>query len=161
VENIFNDYPEELAASSESGAPAYHLTSGYYAVHGEPEPSEAAPVFTIDEGPISVMRGEPDENAARTKLGAVYSLHRGGSLAVPTGQVLIRFVKGVAVVDRERQIKDAGYEIEQKLDYAPNTAWLRSRSKKIADALNGISALRKIPDVENVEPQMLMQAAHR
>jgi len=45
--------------------------------------------------------------------------------------------------------------------YAPNAAWLRARSGEIADALAGTPALDALPDLEAVEPQMLMERARR
>jgi hypothetical protein len=82
-------------------------------------------------------------------------------LAVPTGRVFIRFADDIKAGDREAEIRAAGYEVDQQVDYAPNAAWLRARSGSIADALKGIDALRKVTGVENVEPQMLMQASYR
>ncbi len=106
------------------------------------------------------MRNLPPPRGAG-KLSPVYTLHPGGSMAVPTGQVFIRFADGVNVEERREEIETAGYKIAQKLDYAPNAAWLRASSGSIAEALSGIDKLQKLKDVENVEPQMLMHAPRR
>ncbi|MEH1949602.1 MAG: hypothetical protein V7K77_21990 [Nostoc sp.] len=58
-------------------------------------------------------------------------------------------------------INRAGYEVTQSLAYAPHTAWLRAKSGKIVDAIAGISQLEAIANVENVEPQMLMERSLR
>ena len=84
-----------------------------------------------------------------------------GGLALPTGQVFIRFKEGVQVEEHAEKIRNAGYEIAQSVSYAPHAAWLRPNSGDVADGLAKIPALEKIPDVENVEPQMLRPRANR
>jgi hypothetical protein len=74
---------------------------------------------------------------------------------VPTGQIYIRFAEGVAADSRRREIERAGYEIVKTTQYTPHTAWLKSTSGDIAQALSNIHALEGLADVENVEPQML------
>ncbi len=181
-DDIFQDYPQQLPAGTEPNSPVYTRLPGFYAVHGwRADAPCAEPVQTFEDGAIAIMQGEPDPaNAAadptdagagatnvagsQRKLSPVYAQQSGGaagSMAVPTGRVFIRFADAVKVSDRETEIRTAGYELDQKLDYAPNAAWLRARSGNIADALHGIAALRKIADVENVEPQLLMQASYR
>jgi hypothetical protein len=91
----------------------------------------------------------------------VYGLEPSGLPAVPTGQVFIRFAEGIKAEERRQEINQAGYEIVQSLSYAPQAAWLRARSDDIADALAEISKLEQLPDVENVEPQMLKESARR
>lgn len=188
-DDIFQDYPRQLSASTEPNAPVYARLPGFYAVHGwRAGTSGVQPVQTFAEDGIAIIKGEPDPaeasphseaatagssaaTAGKTKpgeakqiLSPVYAQQSGGgvgSMAVPTGRVLIRFADAVKVANRESEIRSAGYEVEQTLDYAPNAAWLRARSGNIADALNGIATLAKLPDVENVEPQLLMQASYR
>jgi len=128
-------------------------------------PSEDA-ITTLSEGGgvIEVFRraaGERQPEAALGEVGPVYALQPGGTVAVPTGRVFIRFKEHVSVEDRLREIEQAGYEVAQRIGYAPHAAWLQARSNEIADALTGIPVLEKIADVENVEPQMLMQRANR
>jgi hypothetical protein len=114
------------------------------------------------EDRIEIFRGEAEQQKnAPGQVGPVYTLQPGGAPAVPTGRVFIRFKEGVPVERRLREIEQAGYEVAQRLEYAPHAAWLRARSGEIADALTRIPALEQIADVENVEPQMLMQRANR
>lgn len=163
--DTFVDYPQELPAGTEPNSPIYTRLPGFYAIHGwHAESPDNTPVQTLEDGTIAIMRGEPDIAIAPNRLTPVYTLQSGGaagSMAVPTGRVFIRFADGERVGDREAEINQAGYEVEQRLNYAPNAAWLRARSGSIADALKGIDSLRKIAGVENVEPQMLMQASYR
>lgn len=53
------------------------------------------------------------------------------------------------------------YELVESLAYAPQAAWLRAPAGDIADALAGLPRLEQLPDVENVEPQMLMESVRR
>jgi hypothetical protein len=174
-DDIFQDYPHQLRSGTDPNAPVYKRLPGFYAVHGRrADKPGVEPVQTFEDGAIAILKGEPDPTntatdaanvaATRSTLGPVYAQQPGGatgSMAVPTGRILIRFADGVNAVDHEAEIRNAGYEVDQPLDYAPNAAWLRVRSGNIADALNGIDALRKLAGVENVEPQLLMQASYR
>jgi hypothetical protein len=181
-DDIFQNYPQQLSASTEPNSPVYPRLPGFYAVHGwRADTPGAVPVQTFADDAIAIIKGQPDAAEATTdpsdaaadatkaaeaqrKLSPVYAQQSGGgagSMAVPTGRVFIRFADTVKVTDRETEIRDAGYELDQQLDYAPNAAWLRARSGNIADALNGIVTLAKVADVENVEPQLLMQASRR
>jgi hypothetical protein len=167
--NYFSEYPQQIRFGTEQFAVLYSRKPGYYAVHYK-QPGTVAPgaVLQLNDGAIAVFQGEPDEpeNAIRLasttgKLGPIYTLQADGSLAVPTGLVFIRFVEGVEVESNQEAIKQAGYEIAQSLSYAPQAAWLRAQSGNILDALVGISKLEAIPNVENVEPQMLMERVQR
>lgn len=140
----------------------------HYAVHRQgldmPPSEDAVTVMSEDGRTIEVFRGEVGERkraASPGEVGPVYTLQPGGTPAVPTGRVFIRFKEGVLAEERLREIEQAGYEIAQLIEYAPHAAWLRPRSGEIVDALTGIQALEKITDVDNVEPQILMPRASR
>lgn len=75
--------------------------------------------------------------------------------------VFVRFTEGVTADERAEEIRRAGYEISERIDYAPNAAWLRADSRSIVDALKRIKALEQMPGIENVEPQMLMASARK
>jgi hypothetical protein len=167
--NYFSEYPQQIRFGTQQSAVLYSRKPGYYAVHYK-EPGTVAPgaVLQLNDGAIAIFQGEPDEpeNAIRLAsttgtLGPIYTLQADGTLAVPTGLVFIRFVEGVEVELHREAIKQAGYEIAQSLSYAPQAAWLRAQSGNILDALVGISKLESIPNVENVEPQMLMERVQR
>jgi hypothetical protein len=167
--NYFSEYPQQIRFGTEQSAVLYSRKPGYYAVHYK-QPGTVAPgaVLQLNDGAIAVFQGEPDEseNAIRLAsttgtLGPIYTLQADGTLAVPTGLVFIRFVEGVEVESRREAIKQAGYEIAQSLSYAPQAAWLHAKSGNILDALVGISKLESIPNVGNVEPQMLIERVQR
>jgi len=166
--NRQKDSPPEIKGGTSQSPMTYSLLADHYALHREGagvEPSEGA-IFTMSEGgdTIEVLRDKGEGESARASMsgevGPVYSL-KGGGVAVPTGRVLVRFKEGVSVEERHSAIEQAGYTVAQVLDYAPHAAWLRTHSGNISDALNGLQSLKDIPDVENVEPQMLMRRAAR
>ena len=162
--DIFSEYPHQVPAGTERSSSIYELSTGFYALHGR-QPGTPAPGadYLFNDGRIAVFQGAPDKAAAEApeELGPVYTLQPGGSPAVPTGLVFIRLRDGVPIDGGEAEIKKAGYEIAERVEYASNAAWLRARSGNIADALKGIESLNSIPEVENVEPQMLMASARR
>jgi hypothetical protein len=163
--DILSKFPRQIAVSSRPGAQKYTLTPDQHALHGQPS-GTAVPdaAYVFNEGNVAVYKGAPDPaivTNAPDKVSPVYALGPGGSPAVPTGLVFIRFADGVGVGERLGEIKKAGYEVAETLAYAPNAAWLRAQSGNIADALAGLKALEKIPSVESVEPQMLMESARR
>jgi len=47
------------------------------------------------------------------------------------------------------------------LPYAPHAAWVRLTDGDIADAIERSNALRQLPDVEHVEPEMLSPSVAR
>lgn len=163
--DIFASFPREISVNSRPGAKTYKLMPGYYAVHalqpGTPPPDAA---YLFNEGTIGVFKGSPNQAgvaATRDNLSPVYALLAGGSPAVPTGLIFLRLAEGAPVAEYKEAIKGAGYVVAESLAYAPNAAWLRARSDNIADALTGVKALEELPDVESVEPQMLMENARR
>ena len=104
-----------------------------------------------------IVSAEDDASGDDTAGEAIYRIHPGGSTAKPTGRVFIRFADAVNISERAGEIEKAGYEIAEKIAYAPNAGWLTERSGSVAKALAGIEKLESIKDVENVEPQMLMK----
>jgi hypothetical protein len=82
-------------------------------------------------------------------------------LAVPTGRVFVRFRESVVAADRIAAIRSAGFSVTELVPYAPQAAWLLPMSQRVVDALIGLEALARLTDVENVEPQMLMERHYR
>ena len=163
--DYFFKYPQQIRANMSPSAPLYVRKSDYYAVHNRPPelPAQGV-VLLLNDGAIAVFQGEPDEariTAETGTLSPVYALQPGGLPAVPTGQIFVRFAEGVKAESRRQAIHRAGYELVESVPYAPHAAWLRPRSGDIAAALAGIPRLEQLPDVENVEPQMLLESVPR
>ncbi len=157
----FDDYPQRIRYGTERPEAVYARVPGYYAVHGRPSGAPApGAVLLLEEQAIAVFEGEAEGPPAAT-LTPVYALEPNGPLAVPTGRVFVRFAEGVDVETRRDALHRAGYEVAQRLAYAPQAAWLRAHSGEPAHALANIPALEALPDVENVEPQMLTEPARR
>jgi len=166
-------YPQQVPFGGESAQQVYVQKPGYYAVHyaqsATAEGSRASSIETfeavavMEEEAIVIFSGTPtDRNiASAATLSPVYTLQPSGSLAVPTGRVFVRFAETVSIESRQAAIQTAGYEILEHVPYAPHAAWLQARSGNIADALANLSQLMTLPDMKNVEPQMLMQRALR
>lgn len=143
----------------------YVRLPGYFAVHGRVSESWAsAVVLRLDDGRIAVCRGDPGtrpEGGESLVVSPVYALGPEGPPAVPTGLVFLRFREGVRAEERRAAIARAGYTVRQIISYAPHAAWVEASSGKIADALSGIPKLEALPDVANVEPQMLSERVRR
>jgi hypothetical protein len=118
----------------------------------DPDPPARLRVATKD-GEVEYVRAGEE--------GAVYRLGEKGSLAVATGAVFVRFREGIRPEERADALAEAGFGVEQTPPYAPHCAWLRPHSGRVGDALTGLEKLRAVPDVEHVEPQMLMKSHRR
>lgn len=141
--------PPRIAAP---GGPEYQLSSDLYALPGE-APSDAAPV--ADLGGVRVYRG-----AAAPGAGPVYTL-AGGTMAVPTGRAFVRFREGSDPREAEEALGGAGFRIESVPAYAPHAAWVAHQGGSVAEGLQGIDALRQLPGVVHVEPEILTPRASR
>jgi hypothetical protein len=160
MEDFYSKYPNRVGAGTQRSGPAFSLKRGYYALH-RPDDTQAVEMV-FDDGTIAVVKGEPSQSRGlQSSIGPVYELGPGGSVAVPTGAVFVRFHDGIDAASRKQDIERAGYSLQESLPYAPNAAWLKANSGSIADSLTGLSRLAALPDVENVEPQMLMKGSTR
>jgi hypothetical protein len=163
------NYPAEVQVGHGAASAVYVRTADHYALlHQRPDEVPDDAVLTLEGGSIAVFRGKPRARRSRKEpatrpptVAPVYRLGADGPLAVPTGLVFARFAEGVPVESRREALERAGYEVVEIPSYAPHAAWLRARSGEIADALAATAALEKLPDMEGVEPQMLMHAARR
>ncbi|HEX7241153.1 MAG TPA: hypothetical protein VF263_12845 [Longimicrobiaceae bacterium] len=139
--------PARLRAGSHPpGGAEYALRPELVALHG-------------GEGGVRVVpRGA--EEAAGAAAGPVYALP-GGTLAVPTGRVLLRFREGVDAAARAEEVRGAGFRLEGALPHAPHAAWVAPESGGIADALRGIGRLLRLAEVEGADPELLSERAFR
>lgn len=165
-------YPQQLRLNRERSEMIYVQKPGYYAVHyGHPDAAPtnaiavledgAIAIFSEDTVPASTHRSTLENTENNVVLTPVYAIEPGGALAVPTGLVFMRFAATTSAEAHQEAILAAGYEIVETPPYATQAAWVRSQSGRVADSLAGISRLWAIEDVENVEPQMLMQRVQR
>lgn len=163
-QEILAAFPEQVRASTERPDVLYHKQPASAVHHrpaGTPAPGAA---FVLNDGEIAVYPGDApisELDSPGIAVTPVYGQRSSPVRAVPTGQVFIRFRESVNLDTRRNQIAEAGYEISQSLAYAPHAAWLRAKSGNAADALNHLAQLERLPDVENVEPQMLRERGTR
>lgn len=142
VNAVFERRPELYSVRQPAGAAA----------------AEAVAVISGDAmGTFAVYKGTAPRSRTDVDVGPVYSAGPAGPLAVPTGRVFVRLAEGVRPEQRRAQFEAAGFHIDQTLPYAPNAVWLRPASGGVAQALPGLTELRKLPDVVHVEPQLLFE----
>ncbi len=157
---LFNGFPQRISAGAANGV-VYEQMPGYFALHGGSLPTDEAVALFEPEG-IAVVRGAPSAPLAPGQaISPVYTPVGGEAPAVPTGQLFIRFREGERVEAHRSALVQAGFSITSTPEYAPQAAWLRARSGSIADALGGVTTLRRLPGVESVEVQLLMVRARR
>ena len=157
-------FPPALAVGTEKPG-TYTRVEGHFAVRGAlPNGLPATPVARLEAEDVVIYRGAAPTAANGldpAEVMPVYATGRGAPLSVPTGEVFVRLVDGVAIEDRSERLESAGYAVAKTLAYAPQAAWLRARSGRASDALRGIPALEALPEVASVEPQMLSVRARR
>ncbi len=158
-----SNYPAELEVRSKEGAVArYQLAPEFYASSaGEPLSANDRLVARVDEN-IAVYEGSaPEGEAAAGKVFPVYRAQPSGAFAIPTGRAWVRFADGVEATRHREAMAKLGFSIEESPAWAPQAAWVRASSGKIADALAAASRLKALPEVEQVEPQMLTALARK
>lgn len=156
----FSDFPKTVKASS-AGTNTYHLVDTHFAVHGAPPASGSTANLAAEQISVYPVERLAEMSADAARITPIYALTQGGTHAVPTGLVFVRLAADQKLADHAKQLRDAGFEIAQAMEQAPNAGWLRAASSSVADALAGVERLAAIPGVENVEPQMLSQAARK
>ncbi len=156
----FDDFPRQILVGAERPV-AFEQKPGWYALHGEPLPTTEG-LLTFEPEAIAVLPGVPaGPLAAGQSLSPVYAQPGTGALAVPTGQLFIRFRPGESALAHRAALEQAGCRIAAAADHAPEAAWLRARSGRVADALGCVARLRQLEGVASVEPQLLMGRALR
>ena len=163
--NNFPDYPATIRASTEHSGLRYVRVPHYFTTYGH-LPSGITTVVSLSgsEGEIAICSGDAAEIARAAQVSEIapaYALAPAGPLSAPSGLVFIRFEDGIVVADRKAEIARAGYILVKRVSQAPNAAWLAATSRRVADALEGIERLEQIPNVANVEPQMLSERVYR
>lgn len=153
------DYPLEIRSGNLSSILTHRREELYFALRGLPAAQTTLRVvWTLPDEGIAVIEGDPQELAATVagqQVRPVYRRQPNGPVEVPTGLVFARFEEGVKAEERRAHLADAGYDIESIPSYAPHCAWLRASDGQLSSALLSIPALLALPDMANVEPQML------
>jgi len=157
----FAEFPKTVKASSASPENTYRMVDTHVAVHGAPPASGAILDFAPEQISVYPIERLAEMSADASRVTPVYSLTKGGTLAVPTGLVFVRLAEDQKLADHANEFRNAGYEIARAMPHADNAGWLRAASSSMADSLAGLDRLAAIPGVENVEPQMLSQAARK
>jgi hypothetical protein len=158
-----SNFPAQLEVRSTEGAVArYELASEFYAGSaGKPLSAADRLVARLDDN-IAVFEGAaPTGDATGDKIFPVYRAQPSGAFAVPTGRIWVRFAEGVKAEGQQEAMEKLGFSIAESPAWAPQAAWVRASSGKIADALAAASRLKTLPDVELVEPQILTAAARK
>lgn len=150
--------PAKLLHSTQRGDIAYALARDVVATHGPITDSDA---LRHDARSVTITPARDVPAGAGVVVGPVYRREAGGGLVIPTGAVLVRFADGDRAEQHRDAVAAAGFEIERVTAYAPQAAWVRARSAEIVDALRGLMRLAQLPGVDNVEPQLLSEAARR
>lgn len=145
----------------ESAGIAYALADDLVARHGQPPSPDAVVRLEGDDVSVEPLAAVAGRGVSVDDAGPVYRQVPSGGLAVPTGRIFVRFGEGDKARRHEASLARAGFHIEDVPAYAVHAAWLRADTGSIADALLRFSALRRIPGVEHVEPQLLRVPAHR
>jgi hypothetical protein len=142
--------PREVVVSTATPELHYELAEELVA-----DPNGSDPVASIR--PASEGADPSDSES----WGPVYRRVPSGELVVPTGRVLVGFPPGDVVESHAEELRTARYVVEQVLPYATNTAWVRSATGGVTDALIHLGLLSELPSIVTVEPQMLGQSARR
>ena len=158
-----SNYPAELEVRSQEGAVArYKLAPEFYASStGEPLSATDRLAARLDEN-IAVFEGPaPKGDAAVDNVLPVYRAQPSGAFAIPTGRVWVRFAEGVKATLQREALAKLGFSLEESPSWAPQAAWVRASSGKIADTLAAAARLSVLPKVEQVEPQILTALARK
>ncbi len=160
VMSNLSDYPTRLRASTEHPEVIYTRAKGYHAVKNAPRAQAKDAVLALedDDSTYLILEGEP--KTLSEEVSAVYR-GSGGTLVVPTGRVFIRLDEGTRVEAHAHAFRKLGFVIAQSPPYAPHVAWLEREDGDAAAALHSVGALEKLPQVCNVEPQLLAARALR
>ena len=158
--NSSSSFPDVLRIRTEQDSLQYVRQPALFAVHGSlPDYLKTAVELVLEENSITICRGEPAPSAdlpTSLTITPVYALDSHGPLAVPTGQIFIRFTPDVKTEDRRSNLADRGYTIVRIPSYAPHTAWVQATTGDIATSLLNVEQLNGLSGLVNVEPQLLM-----
>ena len=164
----FDRFPAQLRVGSQSSATVFFKQTDTYSVHyADDIPTQARSLGgnVLEEEKIVVFsqasvsnRALTDALSTATEITPVYATQLGGSIAVPTGRVFIQFPEGDTAENHTDEISRAGYDISEQVIYAPHAAWLTPTTGRVEDGLGNLAGLISLPQVQSVEPQLLMES---
>ncbi|HMS82461.1 MAG TPA: hypothetical protein PKD12_02275 [Nitrospira sp.] len=158
-------FPDTFRIMTTPAPRRYTRQADLYAVHG-PLPSQLRPdiEYTIEEDVLTICRGALPPSAdlpGTVMLTPVYRLEPHGPLAVPTSRIYVRAKEGTSLEDHRTQLANLGYAIVEVPAYAPHTAWVQATTRDVGTSLQHFEQLTTLPDVEHVEPELLMKRSQR
>ena len=158
-----SDYPVEIEVrSSEGQAVLYHLAPEFYARRSAAPLSRGDRLVQKLDEDFAVFQGPASSSSmAKGNVSPVYRAQPSGMFAIPTGRLWVRFAEGIDATQKREMVEKAGFHLEESPPWATHAAWVRARSGKAADALAATQLLAALPDVEHVEPQMLLPSARK
>jgi hypothetical protein len=155
------EYPREVPRSSCHKDEVFVRQDSGHAIHVEAKHALQGPSSALhfEHGKIAVFPGDPPTDS-NLEVSPIYRAP-GGGIAVPTGLIFVRFSAATKAAERRDEIERAGFALVKIPSYAPQAAWVRAKTGGISGSLIQISALEGLADVEEIQPQMLMQKANR
>ena len=158
----FPEYPELIKYNSSTPNRIYARVPDEVFIVGHVPPGVSV-VTRIrgSEGEFSVCRDHDGTLASKlgsSKIGPIYAIEPNGPPAVPTGLIFVRFEGEFRPKFWRKRLAEAGYKVVREL---PGVICVGAISGHVPDALQGIARLESLPDVANVEPQMLMERVRR
>jgi hypothetical protein len=160
----FASYPRRISAVLEHPESVYTMVDGYFAVRGPLTSHHPLSLVATLEDDLALYRGTPPDavlSDQRLTVIPVYALSSDGPLAVPTGNIFLRYEESVDITTQREAIERAGYALPDALPYAPYSGWVRRSDGRIDEALAHMDALFRLPGIANVEPQMVSKRVLR
>ena len=150
------DWPATLRIPTAAGDAVLDRADDLVALH---DVADADPGLTFEGGRVAIRRVDDVDGADTKTVGPVYRQGPGGTPAVPTGRILVRYAAGDRIERHRGELAAAGFELEDVLGYAPQAGWVRGSD--IGPSLAGLDRLAALDGIEHVEPQLLREAARR
>ena len=156
---LHRDWPATLRVPTAEGDVVLDRADDLVAVHDVPDAERAETDLSFEGGRVAVRRVDDVREAPSQAVGPVYRQQPGGTPAVPTGRIMVRYAAGDPIERHRGELAAAGYELEDVLGYAPQAGWVRGTD--IGSSLAGLDRLAALDGIEHVEPQLLRESARR
>ena len=167
IRQVLENFPEVISQGLQASAGRYRVERPFCAVCGPlPDEIEMHCVANFEHENIHIVRLHAQDVELEVPehdvlITAVYSLQPSGLLYVPTGRIFIRLKEDKRLQELSGALQALAFVIVDIPDYAPHSGWLEHRSGEIHRALTELIRLKRLEDVENIEPQMLSSRSYR